>query len=393
MKFKINSVIILLVLVLTAMVAPFFVKNNTSVLCVSNYWPTEGWLSSSPEEQGMDSQFLKDMENYIGNHSYNHDSIVIVKNGYIVFEKYFNHYDENQTHHLFSVTKSFVSALMGIALKKGLIDNINQRMLDFFDNYTIANLNSLKEQITIEHLLTMTSGFEWSSDFPRWFDMNDAPNQVQFVLDLPMDDGPGTHFNYNSGACQLLTAILKLVSNQTALEFAQEELFNPLGITNVSWGADKQGINYGGTLLYLSSRDMAKFGYLYLNNGLWDGQEIVPNDWVKNSTTSYIRSTIRGSDYGYLWWLDRDSEYYFAWGSEGQKIFVVPDYDMVVVFTATSNYDEPYEYLLSEFILPAISDYTPKATMNYSFLAGISIIILISKIITKKKNHTKNGLI
>jgi len=343
---------------------------------IRDYWPTDNWQTNSPVEQSMSSSILNEMSNYINDDTFNYDSIIIVKNGYIVFEEYFNFNNEYNMHHLFSVTKSFVSALIGIAIEQEYIQSVHQKVVDFFPDHTIENLDELKEEMTIEHLLTMTSGFEWAGDSPRWYDMMAASNQVQFMLDLPMDDQPGSQFMYNSGSCQLMTAILQNTTGVSALNFAQEVLFNPLGIDQTSWQYDKQGINIGGTLLYTTPRDMARLGYLYLNNGTWDGEQILPNDWVINSTMPYTSSSFETANYGYYWWLDHDGDYYYACGSEGQKIFVIPEYDLVVVFTATSQTQEPYEYLLENYILPANDDYTPKASISAIAIISISLIVI-----------------
>lgn len=169
----------------------------------------------------------------------------------------------------------------------------------------------------------------------------------------------------------------------STLEYAYDVLFEPIGISNALWMTDNQEINFGGTMLYLYPRNMARLGYLYLNNGTWDGEQLLPKDWVINSTTPFIGSSLNNVDYGYLWWLDDD--YYYAWGSEGQKIFVIPDYDMVVVFTGSSNTQEPYEFILENYILPACLNYTSKFIVNYFTIISISLIVLL----ISKKNRKK----
>ena len=230
---------------------PVIMKSNScSAEKTRDYWPTDDWEISTPEEQGFDSLKIAQLADYIEQDSYNYDSVIIVKNGYIVYEDYFNANFVNSTHHLFSVTKSFLSALVGIAIEEGYFQNLQQKVIDFFPDYTIENLDEWKQEMTIEHLMTMTSGIEWVSDFPRWYDMMAAPNQVQFMLNLPMEHEPGTHFKYNSGGCQLVSAILQNTTGKTAYEFAQEVLFERIGIDKAYWSIDKQGINIGGTLLY-----------------------------------------------------------------------------------------------------------------------------------------------
>jgi CubicO group peptidase (beta-lactamase class C family) len=158
-----------------------------------------------------------------------------------------------------------------------------------------------------------------------------AQDEVQFVLDRPMTVEPGTRFNYNTGGTQLLAAIIAQATGQSALEYAQEHLFAPLGITNVQWWADPSGITEGGSGLELAPRDMAKFGYLYLKGGIWEGKSLIPAEWVKTSTQAHIKTGYLDLVYGYQWWV-HPSGVYQARGFGGQRIFVLPEQQMVVVF-------------------------------------------------------------
>jgi CubicO group peptidase (beta-lactamase class C family) len=324
------------------------------------YWPTEGWRSSTPEEQGMDSEMLTEMLAYIRENGVRVDSVTIVHHGYLVLDAYFHRFGKDSRHDLYSCTKSVTSALIGIAIDQGYIEGVDQPVLSFFPERTVANLDARKEAMTLEHLLTMTDGFDWVKKDVRSTSIGDTTPKmkqsrdwVQFVLDRPMAEEPGTRFNYNSGASHLLSAIIQETTSTTALEFAEEHLLGPLGISEATWSSDPQGRNYGGSYLRITPHDMAKFGYLYLNEGRWDSEQIVPAAWVKASTTNH--SPTPGVYYGYQWWIYPSAGYFSAVGGRGQYIAVVPELDMVVVFTSDLKPEDLYTplLLLAFYIIPA----------------------------------------
>jgi parallel beta-helix repeat protein len=330
---------------------------------VRDYWPTAGWRYSTAEEQGMNSTKLEEMMEYIRNESFMLDSVVVVRNGYVVLEEYPNPrlYNQNTTHLLYSATKSFTSMLIGIALEEGYIDNVQHKLVDFFPNRSIANMDSRKQAITLENVLTMTSGLQWD----EWtYPLGDPRNSVtqmlstydwvQYVLDRPMAHEPGTVWTYNGGGSHLLSAILNATTGISPWMYAREKLLNPLGITTGYWTTDYQGLPLGFSHLHIRPLDMAKLGFLYLNNGAWDGEQIVPTEWVDASTQAYY-SVFPEIDYyyGYQWWMRPLTGYYWAWGMAGQTIAVIPDYDMVVVFTGSVTDYDPGHYLIDNYILPA----------------------------------------
>ncbi|MFX0210302.1 MAG: serine hydrolase domain-containing protein, partial [Candidatus Hodarchaeota archaeon] len=307
MKFKFMTTVFILILFV---IQPF---NSSSKY---DYYPTDGWLSATPEEHGMSSAVLVGMYEYIEKNNLDIDCVIVIKNGYIVEERYLDpKYDQNTLHQIYSCTKSITSALIGITIHDGYISSINRHILDFFPEREIANLDSQKQAITLEHLLSMTSGLDWK-EWPTFVPYGDPANTVnkwhesedwvKFVLDRPMANESGEVFNYNSGTSHLLSAIIQYVTGNSTLSFAQKHLFGPLGIksTNFDWPTDPQGINLGGTGITMTPRDMAKFGFLYLNYGIWDGKQIIPREWVEISTRSHISASshIRGKDYGYQWW-------------------------------------------------------------------------------------------
>lgn len=360
-----------------------------------DYWPTNGWEVSTPEEENMNSQYLESMLQYIIDEEHSVDSILLIRNGYLVFERYFQEYNETAIHQVYSVTKSIMSCLIGIAVEENLL-TVNQTLLSFFSDRVIENLDTAKENITVEHLLTMSSGLAWiEAIHDSIFFTSEDP--VQYLLDRPMDTVPGEIFNYNTGAAHLLSAILQNVTELTTLSYAQEKLFDPLGIENVDWDIDPQGIYFGGHGLSLRPQDMAKFGFLYLNNGTWNAEQIISENWVSTSRTKY-NYTAEAFDYGYLWWLYPQYDSYSAEGFLGQIIHVFPEYDLIAIVTSSSFRTHTLvPTLISDYILPSLNEYpytpTPSTaiTTENTSLAIISVAFTVAllwiKIFEKRGNN------
>jgi CubicO group peptidase (beta-lactamase class C family) len=326
------------------------------------YWPTHGWRSSTPEEQGMDSEKLAQMVEKLDLHS-----LLVVRKGFLVSEIYVYPYSAEQVHFMASGTKSVMGTLIGIAIQKGDIKNVQQTLSSLLPDQMSGNLDEEKQAITLENLLTMTSGLDCHENpGPGETSMQASPNWVQFMLDLPMAAQPGTKFNYCTGAVQVLSAVLENATGMSAREFANQNLFAPLGISPISearWPSDPQEVTIGGYGLALTPGEMAKLGYLFLNQGQWDGETIVPASWVSTSTTSHANQGDK-KEYGYLWWIDPQGRWYAALGRAGQHIFVYPAENLVVVFTSalplTNDADLlPLQELLDQYILPAIKSGHP----------------------------------
>jgi len=318
-------------------------------------WPTGGWQIAPPEEHGIDGALLDAMIPFVEDNALQVNSISVIRHGALVFDYYFPSRQPDQRHQLFSVTKSFTSTLVGIAIDQGLIAGVTVPVLSLFPDRTVANVDADKEAMTLEHLLTMTAGFECDDEqFGTIGQMSRSPDAVQFMLDLPMSEAPGTRFNYCNGVSHLLAAIVQDASGMSVIDFANATLFGPLGITDVTWTQDKQGINLGYSDLKLTPHDMAKLGYLYLHNGMWDGQRIVSAKWVDTATSNH--SPMRDISYGYQWWARPQSGMYAALGYAGQQVIVVPALDLVVVFTSAilPEADLPLNWLLGRYILPAV---------------------------------------
>jgi CubicO group peptidase (beta-lactamase class C family) len=319
------------------------------------YWPTEAWRVAAPEEQGMDAALLGQMLDAIDEQILRIDSVLVVHNGTIVAEKYYPPYDKDTMHGLQSVTKSVVSALVGIAIQQGYIKGVDDPVLDYYPERTFENDDALKRSITLEHLLTMSSGLAWD-----WDEMVSSRDWVGYTLDQPMVSEPGTEFYYSSGNAHVLSAIIGEASGMNTLDFAQLHLFDPLGISDVRWKTDLDGIPKGGWGMGMTPRDMAKLGYLYLNQGQWDGQQIIPAEWIKASTERHIQvpEPLEPWDLymGYLWWLHEDGPY-AAHGTRGQFIYVIPESDLVVVFTGDitdAKFAQP-QLLIRDYIIPAVT--------------------------------------
>jgi CubicO group peptidase (beta-lactamase class C family) len=328
-----------------------------------DYWPTKGWRTASPESQGVDSNLLENMLNTIFKKNLDIDSVLVVRNGYIVLDAYSYTRNADLTHNIYSCTKSVTSALIGIAIDKGYIKGVNQPVLDFFNKRDAKNLDANKKAMTLEHLLTMTTGLEcrdsYLYNYMGLFEMQSSPDWVQFVIDLPMVEEPGTRFEYCNGASFLLSAILQEQTGMNALTFAHKHLFVPLGIPNVYWRSNSKGITMGYSNLDLRPHDMAKIGYLYLNDGLWDGKRIISSQWIKASTRKHIAATLLPG-YGYQWWIVSPG-IYTALGYKGQFIMVAPEKNIVAVFTGSLDPEDFYIPLglLASHIIPAVKSPTP----------------------------------
>ena len=340
------------------------------------------WGYAAPEDHGIDAARLERMRDVIDALDLPIDSVVVVRHGEIVFEDYPDPriYSERLLHNLYSVTKSVTSILIGIAIGEGTIGSVDERVVDFFGDREIAHLDERKRRMTVEDLLTMRSGLSWIGPddmHHSWGDGLRSGDPVQYALDRPMVHEPGSVWYYNGGCSHLLSAILTEATGMSTLAFANESLFGPLGIDRVRWPQDPNGIYFGGQDIWLTPHGMAKLGQLYLNDGVWNGEQIVPADWIADSTRSSA-STWSGEGYGYQWWLFPESGIFHAAGAFEQRIYGIPDLDMVVVMTArnwpkgidpSERAEGPatVEWLLGSFILPACKDYTEVPFADFGF--------------------------
>jgi len=322
-----------------------------------DYWPTDGWRSTPPERQGMDSAVLLDLLEAIWSNKLGINGLLIIRNGYIVLEVNGYAYDPADKRNLYSCSKSVSSALIGIARDQGHLESVHQPILDFFPNISVKRNLDLKREITLQHLLTMSTGLKCRDSYLYAWQglqqMQARSDWVHFFLNLPLVEEPGTRFEYCNGASFLLSAIVQQQTQMNTLDFAKQNLFNPLGIADVDWPSNPQGITLGYSQLHLRPRDMAKIGYLYLHQGYWDKKQIISPQWIQESTRKHVAATWI-ADYGYQWWIINPG-IYTALGHDGQYIIVVPKKNIVVVFTSSLIAKDTWAPigLLFEYILPA----------------------------------------
>jgi len=335
------------------------------------YWPTEDRRSCSPEEVGMDPDLLRKMnEDMVLQKKLHIDvhSVIVIRKGYIVAEQYYtDDFSSDSLHYVFSCTKSVTSAAFGVANDRGLIPSLDTPLLNFFPEYKVAYPEG-KDEITLEHALSMTDGFEWyelqylysdeRNTFRQW---RDSDGSIQFILDRPLLNSPGESFNYNSGISQLLSIILQKQTGVRLDSFAAREIFSPLGISDYYWSLNQDGSAKGYAGLYLRPRDLAKFGLLYLNDGSWEDQQLISEAWIIESTSKHIlRGDIPGMYYGYQWWV-HEGGLVAAVGFGGQILMLIPDYDLIVLFNNDHNEADGFQMetpwrLLDTFIIPSITD-------------------------------------
>lgn len=292
------------------------------------------WQHDTPENHNIDISVINSVHNIIDSYPINAE--VIVKDGYIVDEYYKEGYDQNSVFTLQSTSKSITSAIFGIAIDKGYIEGVNTPISTYFPQI-LESGSEYKSQITIWNLLTHTTGLN-ASDTGNWNEWLASSNWVDYVLNGQVVSRPGTVFNYFTGNTHLLSAIIQQATGKTTFEFGKEYLFEKLDMDSVECTTDPQGISDGGNGFAMNVYDMAKFGQLYLNNGVWNGEQIISEQWVKDSTSVQFTRSSGTANYGYQWWVrtfgDNNYDAYFAQGHYGQYIFVVPDLKLVVVLTS-----------------------------------------------------------
>jgi CubicO group peptidase (beta-lactamase class C family) len=321
----------------------------------SPYWPTQDWRTSTPEQQGMDASLLAQAAEKVKQDSISLFSLLVIRNGYIVSETYFQGSGSGGRREVYSVTKSFTSTLVGIAVDQGLIDGVKPTVASFLPGRTFKNDDPRKQAMTLENVLTMNTGLDWVEGDPSYQKLYMSQDWAGYMLDLPMAAQPGTLFNYCSGCTHLLSTIVQAKSGD-APAFARKNLFEPLGITGYRWDTDNRNVPIGGWGLQLTPREMARLGYLFLHNGQWDGRQVVSSAWVQAATQKHT-GTDGNLGYGYQWWIYDKYGAYAALGRYGQTIFVVPNLNLVIVTTALSedNHDRIFS-LIDNFIVPAVKE-------------------------------------
>ena len=354
----------------------------------------DGWMTASLTDAGMETEPLVNlMHNLLNRNDHFIHSILIIKDGKLIFEEYFSGrdlvvnketikklispggelvtkevpFDRDTLHFQASVTKSITSLLFGIALDKKLIRGVNEKMVSFFPEYSAINSGE-KGDITIKHMLSMSSGIPWSEAYPYndsrnyIYQLVSANDPLEYVLGLSLFASPGKAFNYNSGTTVLLGEIIRRASKTNLENFADNYLFTPLGITDFQMINlhNAKEVYFASSGLYLRPRDMAKIGQLYLQEGLWKNKRIISAKWIRESVGKSILLPSAHSlqyfaeSYGYQWWLgtfySKNTEAYMAAGFGGQFIVVLPEIKMVVVLTG-GNWDKSSPFLSYDFVV------------------------------------------
>jgi CubicO group peptidase (beta-lactamase class C family) len=318
--------------------------------------PDLDWEFDTPENQGVDSTILQKMHEALADVEI--FSVVTAKNGRIIDEYYKEGYDAESVFRLASYSKSFSGAPMGIAIDQGIIEGVEAKLASYFPQLEQSG-STYKQEITIRHLLTHSSGLEWYewNGGTMFRQFTQSENWVDFVLERPMAAAPGTVFNYTTGGSHMLAAVLQQAAAKTAFEFAREHIFEPMGMDSVNWRTDPQGVTDGGNGISLNARDAAKFGQLYLDGGRWKDRQIIPQWWVEESVKTRFAPLGNSGSYGYQWWLrpfgEENYDTYYAMGHGGQFIFVVPEPKLVTVITGRfSNTYSPWPYF-TDYVLAA----------------------------------------
>ena len=330
---------------------------STAELATVNYAPIPGddWEVSTPEEQGLDPDLIAELY-YNASKLETLYGLLVVKNGRLIAEGYFNEGSVEQKAFMASATKSFTSALVGIALDQGCLSSLDQKMIDFFPEFADQITDLRKKQITIRDLLQMRSGYVWEERTPYMDEFFSSRGYwLPFIVEFPLTSDPGTEFGYSNLTSHILGVIVARGCDTDLKSYAQEHLFSPIGAEVGDWSQDADNYYYGAHGMPLTARDRAKFGLLYLNDGEYYGSQIISaafideslqrysekidiSGWIPGITSRY--GYFRDLGYGYQWWAAKagDHEFNYANGHGGNQIILLDEFDMVIVTSADRLY-------------------------------------------------------
>ena len=341
-----------------------------------SYWPPDAWRTASPAQVSVNQSAIAGLVDRLRTGALGAEhSLVIVRKGYVIADEYVAGWTADSIHTEQSVTKSVTSLVTGIAIARGDIQSVDQPLVELFARYApIANLDDRKQALTVRDVLTMRTGMDWNEDSYGGSPLQQL-NELQtdwlrFVIDWPMREQPGTRWQYNSGGVIALGGAIGLAAGMNTADYARTHLLRPIGITDDKWVRGYPDLlPHTGGGLYMSTRDLARVGYLVLRRGRWNGTDVVPEAWIAESTRPLVTPTYRlggrTSSYGYLWWLytldgrqpdaSATDLVIAASGAQGQWLFVVPKYDLVVAINAgIANGPDPALDMLFGTILPAM---------------------------------------
>lgn len=349
----------------------------------------DGLETAALASVGMDADPIREMMDHVNAIDLHRiHNILILRNDKLVFEEYFQGYaldmdapgrdgplmayNRETDHFMASISKSVTSVIAGIAVDKGFIESLDKKVIEFYPEYTDI-LSGAKADITLRHLITMTSGLSFDENtFPYGDPRNDVTqlftvaDPIRFVLAKPLTSAPGERFFYNSGTVNVLAAIVAKVAGKKFLDFANEFLFDPLGAEGGFWQALGSGHTFASGGLHFRARELAKIGLLFLNDGQWQGKQIISIDWIDRSQMEHIGTSQFpfAYSYGYLWWIRNFTakgithKCYFAAGWGDQYMFIIPDLEMILVFNcgnyAVTGKVSPFD-LVEDYILQAVN--------------------------------------
>jgi CubicO group peptidase (beta-lactamase class C family) len=341
-----------------------------------SYWPADSWRTASPGQVDVDERAISDLVTQLRSGSLGAEhALVIVRKGYVIADEYFAGWTADSIHTEQSVTKSVTSLVTGIAIARGDLRGVSQPLVDLYSRYApIANLDDRKQALTVRDVLTMRTGMDWNEDTYAGSPLEQLNNLrtdwLRFVIDWPMREQPGTRWQYNSGGVIALGGAIGLAAGMNTADYARTYLLRPIGITGDKWVRGFPDlVPHTGGGLYMTTRDLARVGYLVLRRGEWNGTQVVPEAWLSESTRPLVTPTYRiggrTSSYGYLWWLytlsgglpdaSTTDLVIAASGAQGQWLFVVPRYDLVVAINADiRNGPDPALNMVFGTILPAM---------------------------------------
>ncbi len=343
------------VILILAILAGCSPRPGTEDLLAVEYTPLvrDDWRVSTPAEQGLDPMLVADL--------YSHAAklprlygLLVIKNGYLIAESYFNEGAVDRKNRLKSATKSVTSALVGIALDQGCLSSVDQKMMDFYPEFADQITDPRKEQITIRDMLQMRAGYPFEETDPALFEALWSGDYLSRIVEFPLTSDPGTRFQYSNLTTHWLGVIVARACDTDLRSFGEEHLFSPLGMELGDWIQDKDGYYIGPWEMHFTARDLAKFGLLYLNDGEYEGKRIVSADWVRDSLQRYSEGLynsledrlwgrgryLRDIGYGYQWWSARAGDHHlnYALGHGGQLVALLDELQMVIVVAADPFY-------------------------------------------------------
>lgn len=317
---------------------------------IPDYWPTEAWQVRAPEELDYDPAVLQMAVDFASESAT--QALLLIQDGYIISENYFRGFDAETRHESFSMAKSFTSALIGIAIDEGLLPGVEAPICQYYDEWDCDDSSDGRRLITIEHAMTLSTGLMWMEEWGEGANLlqNDAIRMssspggpLNYVLSKPSAQEPGTFFQYSTGDPALLSGVLQRATGMSALDYAREKILQPIGAQSVQWNSDPQGRTTTFAGLQATAQDYARYGFLFLNRGAWDGAQRVPAAWVDLSTRP---GRALEPWYGYLWHVNLPERFespglpadgFTAQGVQGQFITVIPSERLVLVRLAADE--------------------------------------------------------